>query len=211
MKIIGLVGSYRKNGNTDMAVRKVLEEAANQGAEVEVLYLKDYEIKDCTGCEGCKVTFQCVIKDDMEKIYAKILDADAVVIGSPTYFYNVTGIIKNMIDRLYCYEIFDKEDRSVWMGIQEVLGPKYATVVAVCEQEDPEDMGYTAVTMTKSMKAIGYRVIDELKIFKVYGKNELLLDSDQLEVLKKAGRRLVKTIQLKEDILMKLKNNRLEG
>ena len=201
MKILGLIGSYRKNGNTDTAVRKVLEGAMNQGAEVEALYLKDYEIKDCNGCEACKKTFECVIQDDMQKIYPKIMEADGVVIGSPTYFYNVTGIIKNLIDRLYCYETFDEEDRSVWMGIIEAMGTKYATVVAVCEQEDPKDLGYTAVTMTKSMQAIGYRVVDELKIYNVYNKNELSLDTDQLIKLEKAGKKLVKTILLKDKIL----------
>ena len=200
MKIIGLIGSYRKNGNTDTAVRKVLEGAMDQGAEVEAIYLKDYEIKDCNGCEGCKKTFECVIQDDMQKIYPKIMEADGVVIGSPTYFYNVTGIIKNMMDRFYCYETFDEEDRSVWMGIHEAMGTKYATVVAVCEQEDPEDLGYTAVTMTKTMQAIGYRVVDELKIYHVYNKNELSLDTDQLIKLEKAGKKLVKTILLKDKI-----------
>jgi len=200
MKIIGIIGSYRKNGNTDTAVRKVLEGAMDQGAEVEAIYLKDYEIKDCNGCEGCKISFECVIQDDMQKIYTKILEADGIVIGSPTYFYNVTGIIKNMIDRLYCYEIFDEEDRSVWMGIHEVTGTKYATVVAVCEQKDSEDLGYTSVTMTKSMQALGYRIVDELKIYNVYNKNDLLLDTNQLIRLAEAGKKLVKTILLKEKI-----------
>ncbi len=208
MKIIGFIGSYRKCGNTDTAVRTVLEGALNQGAEVEAVYLNDYEIADCVGWEVCKTTFECVIRDDMQKIYAKILEADGIVIGSPTYFYNVTGIIKNMIDRLYCYEIFDEEDRSVWMGIHEVTGPKYATVVAVCEQKDPEDLGYTAVTMTKSLQALGYRVVDELKIYNVYNKNDLLLDPDQLIKLEEAGMKLAKTIRLKEKIL-KLMNAKM--
>jgi hypothetical protein len=105
-----------------------------------------------------------------------------------------------MIDRLYCYEVFDEDDRSVWMGIHEATGIKYATVVAVCEQEDPDDLGYTAVTMTKSLQALGYRVVDELKIYNVYKKNDLLLDTNQLIQLEEAGKKLVKTILLKEKI-----------
>ncbi len=142
----------------------------------------------------------------MQKIYAKILDADGIVLGSPTYFYNVTGIIKNMIDQLYCYEVFDEEDRSVWMGMHEAMGIKYATVVAVCEQKDPDDLGYTAVTMTKSLQALGYRVVDELKIYNVYNKTDLLLDTNQLIKLEEAGKKLVKTILLKEKIL-RISNN----
>ncbi len=57
MKIIGFIGSYRKGGNTDTAVRTVLEGAMNLGADVEAVYLNDYEIADCVGCEACKTTF----------------------------------------------------------------------------------------------------------------------------------------------------------
>ncbi len=71
MKIIGLIGSYRKNGNIDTAVRKVLEGAMDQGAEVEAIYLKDHEIKDCNGCEACKkhlsVLFKMICKKYIQK------------------------------------------------------------------------------------------------------------------------------------------------
>ncbi len=206
MKILGIIGSYRKKGNTDTAVQTVLEQTKQFGAEVEIIYLKDYQIKDCIGCEGCKDTFKCVIKDDMQKLYPKIIEADAIVIGSPTYFYNVTGVIKNFIDRLYCFELFDEEDRAVWMGLNEVLGIKYATVVAVCEQEDPEDMGYTAITMTKSMEALGYRVVDEVKVFNVFNKNEIVENTEQINVLKNAGNKLAKTIELKNKTYEKIKD-----
>ncbi len=201
MKIIGLVGSYRKNGNTDTAVKKVLDGAKKQGADVELLYLKDFEIKDCVGCEGCRKTYKCIIKDDMEKLYEKLMNSDGLVLGSPTYFYNVTGIIKNFIDRLYCYEVFDDENRSVWMSVYEAIGIKYATVVAICEQKSPEDLGFTAITMTKSLQALGYRVVDELKVFNVYEKKELESDKNQLIDLMDAGQRLAKTIMLKNKIL----------
>ena len=206
MKILGIIGSYRKKGNTDTAVQTVLEQTKQFGAEVEIIYLKDYQIKDCIGCEGCKDTLKCVINDDMQKLYPKIIEADAIVIGSPTYFYNVTGVIKNFIDRLYCFELFDEEDRAVWMGLNEVLGIKYATVVAVCEQEDPEDMGYTAITMTKSMEALGYRVVDEVKVFNVFNKNEIVENTEQINVLKNAGNKLAKTIELKNKTYEKIKD-----
>ena len=58
----------------------------------------------------------------MQKLYPLLLECDAVVLGSPTYFYNVTGKVKNLLNRLYCCELFDDNDRSVWMGINDVIG-----------------------------------------------------------------------------------------
>ena len=116
MKVLGIVGSPRKKGNTDILVEAVLSGANSMGTETEKIYLADYQFKGCTGCEGCSKTYDCVINDGMQEIYNKIEEADALVLGSPTYFYNVTGITKLFLDRLFKYEIFDDDDRSVWLS-----------------------------------------------------------------------------------------------
>lgn len=100
MEILGIVGSYRESGNTDILVKRVLEGAQNYGINTNYIFLPNFNIKDCIGCEKCKTNYKCAIKDDMQKIYPLIEKADAVVIGSPTYFYNVTGITKNFLNRL---------------------------------------------------------------------------------------------------------------
>jgi multimeric flavodoxin WrbA len=144
IKVLGIVGSKRKNGNTAYLVKKALEEIECKEIETELIYLGDYDIKGCTGCEGCKDTYKCVIKDDMQKLYPLIIEADAIVMGSPTYFYNVTSDIKAFIERLYCFQVFAEDDRSVWSSVNEALGGKYAVVIAICEQNDEKDMGFTA-------------------------------------------------------------------
>lgn len=200
MEILGIVGSYRNSGNTDILVRKVLEGAMNYGLDTNYISLPDFNIKDCTGCEGCKVDFKCVKKDDMQKLYPLIEKADAIVVGSPTYFYNVTGITKNFLNRLYCYEIFDENDRSVWMGLNEAIGIKYAVTVAVCEQEREEDMGYTSLTLSKTLEAVGYRVIDNIKALHVYSKGDILNYEDELKHAILAGEKLAKTLMLREKV-----------
>lgn len=200
MEILGIVGSYRKSGNTDILVKNVLEGAQNQGVDTKYIFLPDYDIKDCVGCEGCKANYKCVVKDDMQKIYPLIERADAIVIGSPTYFYNVTGIIKNFLNRLYCYEIFDENDRSVWMGLNEAIGIKYAVTVAVCEQEKEEDMGYTSLTLSKTLEAVGYRVVDNIKALHVYTKGDILKYEDELKRAMLAGEKLAKTLKLSQKV-----------
>ena len=97
MKILGICGSLREESNTNKLVRKVVE---SSGCEHELIYLAGKEIKPCTGCAHCMMNDgECAIKDDMQPIYEKILNADALVVGSPTYFLDVSGATKCFIDR----------------------------------------------------------------------------------------------------------------
>lgn len=100
MKILAINGSHRKGKNTAAMLSLVLEEAAAAGAETELLELPDYNIKPCLSCNRCLRKTECSIKDDdMEAIAGKMLAADAIVLGSPVYFANVTGMMKNFMDR----------------------------------------------------------------------------------------------------------------
>ncbi len=200
MKILGIVGSPRKEGNTSNLVQEALKPFKEQGAITDLLYLGDHEIKGCHGCEGCQKTYKCVIEDDMQKIYPLILEADALILGSPTYFYSVTSDMKAFIDRCYCFEAFDADDRSVWMGIQEVLGPKYASVIAVCEQHNETDMGYTSDLMKGFLEALGYRVVGTVKALGFFNADEVSNSDVALRDARQAGEKLFKTLKLKDDL-----------
>ncbi|MCG8502677.1 MAG: flavodoxin family protein [Firmicutes bacterium] len=200
MKVLGLVGSYRKNGNTDILLKKVLDGVKSEHIDSRYIFLDDYDIKDCIGCEGCKNTYKCVINDDMQQLYPLLMEADAIVLGSPTYFYNVTGKVKNFLNRLYCYEIFDEHDRSIWMSLNEVVGVKYAVTVAVCEQDNEEDMGFTSLTMSKTLEALGYRIIANIKALNAFSKGSILQQKQQLENAAQIGVKLAKTLKLRNNI-----------
>ena len=97
MKILGICGSLREESNTNKLVKKVVE---STGCEHELIYLSGKDIKPCTGCAHCMMNDgECAIKDDMQPLYDKILNADALVVGSPTYFLDVSGAVKCFIDR----------------------------------------------------------------------------------------------------------------
>jgi multimeric flavodoxin WrbA len=206
IKILGIVGSKRKKGNTSALIQRAIETAREEGLETEVIFLGDYNIAGCTGCEGCKNTYKCVVNDDMQRIYPRLLEADAIVLGSPTYFYNVSADVKAFIDRCYCFEIFAEDDRSVWMGINEVLGGKYAVVIAVCEQYSEADMGHTAEVMAKSLEALGYRIIDTVKVLGLFKQGDALNNERALERAAKAGRKLAKTLMLRKEVERKWKS-----
>ncbi len=204
MKILGVIGSNRKKGNTSRLVQEVIRAAQQEGAETEIIFLGDYSIKDCTGCEGCKDTYKCIINDDMQKIYPLLLEADGIILGSPTYFYNISANMKAFIDRCYCFEVFAEEDRSCWLSINEVLGGKYAAVIAVCEQHDEKDMGFTPEAMSKPLEALGYRVVDTVRVLELFKADEASRNDKAIEQSRKAGKRLVKTIKLRKYVEMKI-------
>ncbi|AIF50241.1 flavodoxin family protein [Pelosinus sp. UFO1] len=102
MKIIGIIASPRKEGNTAWIVNKILEGAKEQGAETQSWYFSDLDIKPCQSCYGCKKGDRgCIINDDMQKLYGAIEHADALVLGSPVYMGQMSAQAKIFTDRLF--------------------------------------------------------------------------------------------------------------
>ena len=100
MKLLGIIGSPRRGGNTEIIVREALKAAEEGGASTELIFLTDFGLGPCDGCRTCFDTKDCVVEDDVEKIYGKMAKADGVIIGSPVYFNNVTAQTKTFIDRV---------------------------------------------------------------------------------------------------------------
>jgi multimeric flavodoxin WrbA len=103
VKVIGIVGSPRHQGNTEFLVREALTAAKEAGAEeVEVVSLAGKTILPCDGCDCCLETGECIIDDDMQEIYPKLLAADGIIMGTPVYIWGICGLAKVFIDRTYC-------------------------------------------------------------------------------------------------------------
>jgi multimeric flavodoxin WrbA len=99
-KILGLVGSPRKNGNTHVLVSTILDAAAEAGAQTEPLLLGDLRIRECDGCHACWSGKPCTKNDDMNDVYPRIAASDVIVFGTPVYWYGPTALMKAFIDRL---------------------------------------------------------------------------------------------------------------
>lgn len=115
MKVLGIFGSPRKGGNTDILLEEALKGSEREGAEVERLHLTDLTITPCKECHGCDQTGECVILDDMQRIYPKLLDADVIILASPIFFYGVSAWAKGFVDR--CQTLWSRKyllkDRSL--------------------------------------------------------------------------------------------------
>jgi len=103
MKVLGIVGSPRKGGNTEILMEEALAAAREAGAETEMFLVADKNINGCDGCHSCGQTKVCKIKDDMQPLYEKMEKSDAIIFGSPVYFHGVTAQAKAIIDRTFLF------------------------------------------------------------------------------------------------------------
>ena len=119
MHVIAINGSPRKNWNTATLLNKALEGASSQGATTELIRLYDLNFKGCISCFACKLKGgksygKCGYKDELSSVLEKIESADAVILGSPIYFGEVTGEMRSFIERLlFQYLVYDKNYSSL--------------------------------------------------------------------------------------------------
>ncbi|MFH1382567.1 MAG: flavodoxin family protein [Chloroflexota bacterium] len=107
MKVLGIAGSPRRGGNTDMLLAEFMRGAVGQGAEVKTIVLRDLKISPCQHCDACLRAGICKIKDDMQMVYQEMASADVIVLASPIQFEGVTAQMKAMIDR--CQSLWAKK------------------------------------------------------------------------------------------------------
>ena len=138
MKLIGINASPRKKANTQTLVEAVLDGAAGKGAETRMVNLRELNINGCLGCEGCKKhPGKCVQKDDLTPLMQEMATYDAIVLGTPVYWYHVTAQFKMLVDRLYS---FFEISESPETGEQTYKSwfPTDRKVVIIISRGDPE-------------------------------------------------------------------------
>lgn len=99
MKVLGINGSHRPGKGTAALLQAALDSAAEGGASTELVELAQLDIEFCIGCNACLGRTSCTLSDDMNDLYEKMLDADAILLASPDYFGTVSARMKNFMDR----------------------------------------------------------------------------------------------------------------
>lgn len=101
MKVVGVVGSPRPGGNTEILTRIALEEVEKEGLETEIISLAGKKIEPCDGCRSCSATGKCHIRDDFEFVCKKMIEADDNILATPVYYGAATPQIASLISRFY--------------------------------------------------------------------------------------------------------------
>jgi multimeric flavodoxin WrbA len=99
MKAIGIVGSPRKGGNTEILTKHTLKAIAEEGLDTELITLSGLDIRPCDACKTCANEEQCPINDDLFPIYTKMKKAEAIILASPVYYSSATALLKALMDR----------------------------------------------------------------------------------------------------------------
>jgi len=180
MKILAICGGMREESNTNKLVKKIAE---SSGCDYEIVDMGKIEVKPCTGCSECMMNDgQCPIEDDMQGLYEKLMEADGIILGSPTYYMNVSGVVKCMIDRslaLYYRGVGPQYDPEMpFMGQRPLAGKPGVVVTTVAGAGHEKAIEVLSLCMGESHRL---NLVD--KLAEVIGMNDV---ADMPEVLKRA-------------------------
>ena len=167
MKVIGIVGSPRKNGNTNILVQQVLEGAAEAGAETRNFILNEMNYSGCQGCNYCKSHDKCKLEDDLMELFDELASADGVVFGSPIYFGQFTGQMRLFLDR--CYSLINADfsprlpagKKAVVIGTQGA--PDAEAFKGVYEELKGQISNFMRMDVKDTIVGIGYHAPGEVK------------------------------------------------
>ncbi len=185
MKILGIMGSPRLGGNTDLLLDAALNGARSQGAEVEKIIIDKLSISPCREHYGCLEDGNCVIRDDMDTLYPKLLAADGLVVASPMFFYGITAQLKAPIDR--CQALWARKHvlKQNWPG----AGRKGA-FIAVGGTKGEKLFEGSIATVRYFFKTVGVEYVEELLIRGVDQKGDILQHPSALKDAFELGQRL---------------------
>lgn len=194
IRVLGVGGSPRKGGNSDVLLKQILKGVQEHNIENRKVQLREYQYQGCIGCEKCRKSGICKgLKDGMSLIYPYVIESVGLILISPTHNYNVTAWVKSFIDRLYCLYIFDDHRPRGWSSRLAGQGRK-AIIGAVCEQTNKADMGFTLEAMRYPLKALGYEIVGELPVYGIFDRAKVKDEEEIMTRARQMGHKLAKSL-----------------
>lgn len=175
-RVLGIVGSPRRQGNTEILVDEILAGAEENGAFIHKVILKDLDIAPCRACEVCRKTGACVQQDDMPDLLTQMFENDVWVLGTPVYWWGPTAQFKAFLDR--------------WFGVNNREFFKGKEVILVIPLEDTKESVYSPILgMFKGvMEYLGLVHITTILSTGVYEKGAIYNHPEYLELARESGR-----------------------
>jgi multimeric flavodoxin WrbA len=183
VRILGVSGSPRVGGNTDLILNEALKVAQSSGAQTALIRLSDYKLQPCNACMACFSTGKCTIHDDGQTLYDELTAADGVILGSPSYFQGVTAQMKTFIDRMGFLALARKK--------QDFVG-KSGGVIAVARRSG---VSGTCNQMLTFLTALGVLIPSGGRVFAIgREKGEVLTDKEGLDTARNLGKSIVESL-----------------
>lgn len=181
MKVLGIIGSHRRLGNTDCLVKESLIGARDEGAEVDAIRLTDLNIRPCKGCMMCAFRMEeCRIEDDMVMLLDRIQESDGIILGAPTYILGPQGQVKLVMDRM----LMLARRIGEW-------GHKKGSTIGLAGH--PEWDQLMTACMNYFMFVINTDLVDSMMAYGP-GPGQVLLDEEVVQNANRVGRNVVRAL-----------------
>jgi multimeric flavodoxin WrbA len=180
--VLGIVGSPRRGGNTDILVDEVLRGAAEAGAKVKKIYLRGLDIKPCLACDSCKKTGKCVQKDDAPALLEQMEHSDVWVLGTPVYFWGPSAQLKTLIDRIYVYGTVQ----------YKAFTGQHAILTIPMEDTNEKTARHTVGMLTDTLNYLKVGLSDTILAPGAYDRGDVHNFPDVLAAAHRAGREAIK-------------------
>ena len=187
MKVLGIMGSPRRQSNTEILLDTALAGAKKMGAAVEKVAVSELKVHPCLEIYACRKDGKCAIKDDMQQLYEKLLEADHIVFASPIFFYGLTSQAKAIVDRCQALWVrkyvlgIGKEDRRIRRGM----------FISVGATRGERLFDGVVLTVKYFFDAIGVKYAGDLLIRGIDGKAQIKEHSAALQDAFRLGQQLV--------------------
>ncbi|NOX44150.1 MAG: flavodoxin family protein [Caldiserica bacterium] len=195
MKVIGIVGSPRRGGNTDVLVEQVLAGAGAHGLETEKVLLGELEIAPCRACYSCADSGRCVIGDDFHALLEKALGSAGIVLGSPMYVGTVTAQMKAFVDRVDCSQVELVRASTGEVRFRRRHRGRFGVVVAICDLSPLSELRHCARVMEACLRDLGADTVDEVLAQRLSDVGDVRKRPELLARAFRAGERLAAAIR----------------
>jgi multimeric flavodoxin WrbA len=184
--VLGISGSPRRNGNTELLIKEFMRGAEASGHKTELIILSELKISPCTSCGSCQKTGKCIIDDDMQLMHKKLLEADCIVFASPIYFCGVSAQLKSFIDR--CQTLWSRK----YILKQELISPdkgkRSGYFISTAGSKDYNKVFEGAIFVVKAIfSTLDIKYTGELLFKDMESKGDILKHPDALKMAFEVG------------------------
>jgi multimeric flavodoxin WrbA len=184
--VLGISGSPRRNGNTELLIREFMRGAEAAGNKTELIILSELKISPCTSCGSCQKTGKCIIDDDMQLMHKKLLEADCIVFASPIYFCGVSAQLKSFIDR--CQTLWSRKYILHKALISPDRGERSGYFISTAGSKDYNKVFEGAIYVVKAIfNTLDIQYTGELLFKDMENKGDIIKHPDALKMAFEAG------------------------
>ncbi|MDD2889893.1 MAG: flavodoxin family protein [bacterium] len=193
MKILGIIGSPHKNGNTDILVSKVLQGIKSKNTVWGKIYLNDLNLIPCKACFKCSKNGKCILKDDFNSLLNKIRQADIIILGSPVYCETVTAQTKILIDRTDSSQVIVAKlkgktilkRRTEWNTYN-----KRGIIICIGDLSPMKEIKQASSVMKRLFGDLNIKIVDEILARGLTKSGDVLKNSTLLNKAIKVGTKI---------------------